>query len=358
MECLSGVSIVCLSGGHGNPATAIAIENLVKRDPDLFAELTLLGRPASLPAEVFQWVVTKFPRFSNNYSKRGGFVRNLALCPMGFLSKLQLSLTQSTFTQNLMVVQEYSVAGYSKERLEEKYPGTRVLYVPDVYPKVSAENVARERGLKMAVWNEAAANRLNGKKIDVCLVQPVLPQGFLLSGQEIGQRKDRVVIKSSGSGIGIDYVRHLRKALQKCGLPFTVYLPDKVIKDGEETPLEGSLRDKIEIFYKDILSAPPRVFGCYPSEMIQLIAAGLNQRGVALLTFPPKGQHEVGNFDWARVKKLHSASIVPGETADLSGIIRSWFDNPPDPVPAEILGLGTEPVVSLFSAARKTVATV
>lgn len=348
MSAESRVSILCPRIGHGNPATALAIENLLKRE-GRFPDLVWFSW-SQIPLEIFHLAMTASPWLGGRYSQDGNSWRSKILPIIGPVSRLELFLSQVEPGRDLVAIQEYPLAGFSRESLGRRYPGAKLLYIPDVQPKDSALQVAEKLDLTMVVWNQQAAEYLAGRR-RVVLAQPVLPQGFMEPDKELGPRVDRIVVKSSGSGWPKTYTTNLRAALQELDFPFTMYLPDRRISNKGEEPLKGALEDRIREFYTDLIQAPPRVLITFPSEMIQF-AAFLARQGLSLLTLPPRGRHEVINYEWARENWLLRASINPDKKGHLVGCIKDAFDNPSVPINIATLGLG---ISSISDAIRASV---
>lgn len=333
------------SVGEGNPATALAVGNLIERAGHA-VEQGLLNLSA-IPARLFHRSMRTSRRMGKEYTEHSEGLRRLAIPFLGTLSKIEHRLrfghmfTPTQEPRMLVAVQEHQLGRYSKSELNESFPGGRFLVIPDVEPKDSAVKLMRELGITPVVWNEQAKTSLMNLGFDPRLVAPFLPEGFMNGHPDLGPLSPRVVVKASGSGISPIHRDNLRHSLDVLGIEYKIYLPGEVLSQGERVKRGGPLSKRISEFYDDIVCRPPALLISPPSEMIQ-VGSALLQRGTTLGSLPPNGAHEGINLEWAQRMGLCQKPLDP-EDGKLVSQIGHRFDSSKFPRICE--GVGTTSIV-------------
>ncbi|MDO8429179.1 MAG: hypothetical protein Q7S88_00985 [Candidatus Daviesbacteria bacterium] len=309
--------------GEGNPATALAVGNLIEKAGHA-VERGLLNLSA-IPARLFHRSMRTSRHLGQEYTDHSEGLRRLAIPVLGALSKIEHSLrfrqmfTPTKSPRMLVAVQEHQLGGYSEEKLKKSFPGGRFLVIPDVEPKDSAVKLMRDLGITPIVWNEQAQVRLTDLGFDPKLVAPFLPKGFMNGYSDLGPLSPRIVVKTSGSGISPIHRDNLRQALDVLGIEYKIYLPGEVLSQGQKVKRVGPLSKRISEFYDDIVSQPPTLLISPPSEMIQ-VGSVLLQRGTSLCPLPPNGAHERVNLEWAERMGLCQKLLNPDDNMLISRI--------------------------------------
>jgi hypothetical protein len=121
-----------------------------------------------------------------------------------------------------------------------------------------------------------------------------------------------------------EYVMPLLDVLRTMKIEFTLYLPDRIVSDRGEAPLHMTTRERVTMFYNDIIANPPRVLISLPSEMVQVMAE-LFKAGTIHMSLPPRGAHEAKNLRFAHEVGLTSVEVKPHEVSSLT-LLNDLYD--------------------------------
>lgn len=319
------IFMVCPAVGEGNPAMMYGQKQIFQND-GLSVDPVLLTISA-WPARVFHKQMSASPTISRDYSNHGEGLRKIGKYVLGTPMAVQIILSREAFYTPggqydiLVATQEHALGAFSKEYLEEKFPHGRFLVVGDVEPKKSAIDIAKKKGLTLAVWTAQAYEKLHDEGMPVVLVAPTLPNGFK-NDNIFPTQGEHVLVKASGSGMPKPYVDNLQEAFKKLGLSYTIFLPNEIVTEHGTSLRPTNLEQKIREYYAEIIGHIPALTISCPSEQAQ-ISASQERRFVSL---PTRGEHEVINLEWAREHGLIIDTIDPENDKDLSGKIRVIFD--------------------------------
>lgn len=294
--------------GEGNVTAALSVQLLLEKAG---VTTTLSGpRWAAMIARLFHSSISSSPTASREYTRSSERTRHLGLWVFALITSLEHTihrtnrLTEDASPHALIFTQEHGMMG--DYRLIRQN-GKAFLLVPDVEPKRSAITALKKigSGVTAIVWNQQALTALRNEGIPAVQVDPFILQGFEKlqdpADRQLFEATDRVILKTSGSGIPSLWLSNLTEALQRLGRDFAGYTPSAVISPQAEQSRPPDSRQKILEFNADLIAHPPQVIICYPSEMIQ-VAAALWRQGirVRLLCLPPRGEHELKNLRWAQ----------------------------------------------------------
>lgn len=302
--------------GDGNPSAALAVQRLLSHaghPTEMFSPAL-----ASVIGSSFHRSISKDPDTGMRYTKDSESKRHRALKTFGTLTHTEWAVHRFVAHHNgntpsrLVVIQEHQLGTTDAQTLKRLYPDGAYLIVPDVYPKDSAITVMRQTDISPVVWNEKAYEKLHSIGLDPLIVAPHILSAFALDQSTGELNTNRIVVKSSGSGMPKEYVTPLLQALHHMDVEFTIYLPDRVITHKGEAPLHMATRERITTFYHDIIANPPKVLISLPSEMIQVMAE-LHRAGTIHMSLPPRGAHEAKNLQFAQEVGLSSVEMRPHE---------------------------------------------
>lgn len=287
---------------HGNPSAAIALDNLAQYS-GFGSRLDLIE--ATLPQKYYQWISRSPDRLKKHNEKSD--MKRRGLFATVFSNLLSLEILRSnpdligeanSFTIGLFT-QELALSGFHKEELKSLFPKGTYLFINDVFPKDFAIEVMKKTGTRPVVWNSDAYSKLSKEGLNPILSKPWLLGGFSQQLQFGETKQYSVVIKASGSGMPDSFLKGL-KTLSDKKLAVKYFLPNP----------RKSVPHQLEEFYNELIQHPPAILIGFPSEMIQAVAdlysRGWQGRFIAL---PPKGLHEVNNFEWAVSQGLVSGVL-------------------------------------------------
>lgn len=305
--------------GHGNPLTAIALANSLKD-----AKPSLVHGPLTALLSLSHGLMTKSGQFSREYTKRSEDLRSgIAGIAIGgiqlaqWLANERLNLASHPLAEVGVFVQEHLLGVLPEELLRKWFPKGVFLFIPDVFPKESAVKILLEKkGVVIPlVWNRSAFNELRERGLVPILIEPVLPKGFLpenyqgLINKESRERPQKIVIKTSGSGISRELDGWLEQNIIGNRLPgqrIEYWQPQGLViysdaSDASPQKQEEKILDLNEYgqkFYRSLLDVDLII--SYPSEMIQVVA-WLKAQGWhgKFFVLAPRGAHEKRNLDWA-----------------------------------------------------------
>jgi hypothetical protein len=271
---------------------------------------------------------------SSEYTETGENTRAKALMVFGALTALEWMATgmdwRAKDCTRLMIVQEHQAALLPKGMLTARYPDGAYHMVPDVFPKRSGETVAARTGMREVVWNEDAYRELRSKGFDPLWIHPHLFSGY--QEKPLPSLEDRIVIKSSGSGMPDEYKSKLLQALVQTRKPFAFYLPNLLYTHEGITMLPHSVRAKNTYFYNDLAAHPPRLLVSLTSEMVQVVSEiKMQNPDILHISFPARGPHEKRNANFAHAAGVTHAEMDPhlltvGEMVDM---LRAGLDTTP-----------------------------
>lgn len=326
MERECRILVVAPEIAHGNPLTAIAISNGLQQFEEKTNYVPISGS-FIIPLRRLHQLMTKSSLLSEKYTEGGEKLRaGLAGIGIGLMEFVQW-LVNERLTQlrgQLLAdvgifVQEHLLEILPQRLLERLFPKGVFLYIPDVFPKESAIKILKrlKNIVTPFVWNKSAYDELLREGLSSALVAPVLPEGFLYQeskdkiNRERRELPQKIVIKTSGSGIGKDLERFLVQQFidQRQSGQRIEYWDEKgsVIYNDKNTKGQREDYPNLEIygnnFYLSLLDAD--VIVSYPSEMIEVVA-WLKSQGWQgrFIVLPPRGAHEQRNLGWAKEMRL------------------------------------------------------
>ncbi len=303
-------TIVSTNVAHGNPVTgklahlsAVEISTQVRK-----TDLSIIPQVASLA----MGLLTKskdltLDKIKKREEARSGFIAKTfaVLSAAELLLRNPDMLYVSPKAGVGIFVQEHVLIGLPKELLERNFPNGIFLMIPDVFPKKSAIEVMKKKGIKPIVWNKECYELLMKEGLEPVLVAPFFPGSFV-DGLEppLRSRKNMAVVKTSGVGINKGWEEQIIKN-KGAGNILTIHHPaHKKIKDtiedkekkSEVTILQPN--NLVEI-YSDFFINSPRLLISYPSEIMQ-VAASLYARGWEgnFVCLPFRVEHERKNLAW------------------------------------------------------------
>ncbi len=291
--------------GHGNPWAAREIAgsltgaNLSELDGFFIRLLRRLHQ-----------LMTTSQKASETYTERSPSLRSLGQWVIASL--MALDMIKGRLAERLkegeinIFIQEFGLLAVAMLGWVRLRRGKNYLFIPDVYPKESALKILGRTGVGPIVWNRSADEELREKGFNPLLAAPVLPNP---SQEQINKavNQKKIVLKASGSGINRELLNFAVGLIEGEGRELECWLPWGIriySNDGRKTEEKISDRGEyFERFAKTLTDAG--VIICYPSEMIQVIAA-LEGRGWdgEVMIFPPRGAHEKRNLEWARAQGL------------------------------------------------------
>lgn len=205
------------------------------------------------------------------------------------------------------VTQEHQLLGASRMTLRALGISEVNVVVPDVFPKKSAIHAARRLGtVVMNVWNKAAYDELNDEAVPARLIKPFLLEGYKPSDRPF-EGGDSVVVKTSGSGMPADWLDDLMVQLNASGADYSVHTPRWQHSPGYTARLSGADRCARYLFGR--VGPNTQNAMAYPSEVVQwLLELRMRGSAVTMLSFPPRGDHELRNMIYG-----FEAGLIVGE---------------------------------------------
>lgn len=347
-ESAAKTLIVFPDVGAGNPAEAMAIAKLLERAGEPVDTWT--PELASLFARVFHKRVSRSVCLTEKYTENSEEQRAKALLLYGLLTAAEGALSQepNEVYDYGIYVQEHALGARDNKYLAAHFRRDAFIFIPDVYPKESAITIMRQTGITPVVWNEPARDRLLERGIEAKLVKPHILAGFA-NGSFASGVTERIVIKSSGSGMPREYTERLLRVLERIGVEYALYLPDKCITNEGTSPLPQSTKERNDHYYRDLARRPPKVLITQPTEMIQ-VKADPNAWRMAHLSLPARGHHEAENLLFAQEEGLTQGTIDPVRDS-MGGMVwairQALVRSTPEPN-KDCIGWNAPDLVSLF----------
>lgn len=304
-----------LDAADGNPLMAAAAAGMLSAAElgVVFASLRYSGSVAGLVHRS----MTKRAKRSETYTQHSERMRaGYAGLVFGYIAWVellqqlrQIPAYQTANERSWRVVQEFQLLAAPQSWVNSgRFQEVRVV-VPDTKPKQSAVNAVQKHAAitKFEVWNTAAARQLREQNVPVYLVHPYILEGTI-GYKELLQRSGvPIVVKSSGSGMAIEWQQQLTNALKLQRHQIELHLAHKVINRQGQAVRHLSAQSRRERFLTALGNATRLIIG-YPSELVQIVAemqsVGIPVRLVAL---PPRGGHEFQNLTIG-----YSAGLIAG----------------------------------------------
>lgn len=297
--------------GQGNPLATSTME----------AELRASGLPTKLQiaSNPLTWLVNRkqaqmtgdeFRRiqYNQNYEQtRGGWQAKL----LGLVNLLQLSVfLRRSRANTLVLTQELPLTAldfFKSAAVAAILAQIRevILLVPDAYAKNSAAAIAkrlqaRDINLRLAVWNQPAAKRLEQNHVAHHLIRPwLIPNQARPISPHLAPIS---TIRPSGTGLNPAYLQALPALLEQqqphrighhlLGENSLTYFD----KNGQTIAVHQRLFTSLQAALISVLRSNPEIIISYPSEMVQVITQFLQSgwKGRYLM-LPQRGLHEIDN---------------------------------------------------------------
>ncbi len=331
--------------GHGNPLTAFALAALREQEyaangNNGHAEAIILTNVIVGAAQSFHSTMSRAKRLFSGY--RGNSESTRVGLPARALqaslwlecrSVLERVIAAGLSKEQLQVifVQEFTVLGMAMLGGDVLTGVPKSLYVPDIFPKISAERAAQQTGVTLLVHNQEAYDHLHKEGIPVELQEPLLVRGmdaalFSPRGKAAYARFQKlypwlpsepipfqvrgaeVVVKSSGSGMPHELAVAVQRRLEQSRVSeFHIHLPNEVIvgKGGRTTRFVAPT-DKWEriLLYMLSVGHKTQVLESGPSESTAIVyeLQATNGRTMLRILGEPRGTHEITNAQWITKK--------------------------------------------------------
>lgn len=293
--------------GQGNPASAHACEGILSEQEGVQPTLHVIDELSIAIKRFIQTAITQSELLSSVYTghsrslRQNSIAGTLARIYSGKLRKM-LESQEKNYDYGVFV-QEHQLIAFTREKLAEIFPEGTFLLIPDVYAKESAIPIIQRTGVMPLVWNTDAAQDLKDEGIDSLLVSPFLPYPSHSYGSAIQKNpgKDKVYIKTAGSGIARNSLQKLRRLLEQKNVKYRIYFPNAVESaEGRKVSFKHRYTEKPSDFYRDIAIHPPGVLISYASEVVQMVAwLKAKSWSGKFWALPPRGDHERRNVEWA-----------------------------------------------------------
>lgn len=252
--------------GDGNPFCAQGIANLIDGQ---IHELNGMSSLVSWWHQVMTlWGADSYTK--NSESLRQNTLAKLASTVLSF--EWQQSIPHQPTDRIGLFVQEHPLMSVSKEKLHHDFSCGVYLVVPDVYPKQSAIEVAKQKEATMLVWNQDAYDLVTHKYqySQVELVRPMLMSSILGSSEDYYCRGSSVVVKSSGSGMPSLWLRELQSTLFTTNLDVRIFSKSKLTTNHQTIHLPSDSQLRAAMYFHE-LGELTQLIVSYPSEQIQII---------------------------------------------------------------------------------------
>ena len=281
---------------HGNPMAGNALARSAARY-GLDTEVVPLT-VSSVPVNMFHGNISSNPEDAAEYittseqKRLGAMAKIFGTVAFGEL----LERTAKTGRDiDWTVTQEHQLLGATNFILDRAGIGAINLVVPDVFPKRSAVHAAsRIDGAVVNVWSQAAYDELTADGVKARLVRPFLLDGYRPDDESF-TGGDRVIVKTSGSGMPQDWLNTIMLELRASGEEYSVHTPTWQYQDGFVSRIHRT-NQCLDFLFSHI--GPETVYEVgYPSESVQRLTE-MQMRGynTQLLALPPRGEHEYRNL--------------------------------------------------------------
>lgn len=301
--------------GDGNPlAMEEVVQLLIQAGYSVDAYYLRLSQ---LPAKFFHVLMTINSQGAALYTAKGESVRDSIFARalgVGMWNefKFQAGLTPKKGAEKKrigIVVQEMIIGAALLSELEELFDHI-FLIIPDVLPKQNAKNIMiRFQGMVTpVVWNRSAYTKLQSLGLSPLLIKPEMLRSFAPNIHSYAQNNERVVAKTSGSGMPPDQILHTISDLRKIGRPFEFHHPHFIVTNDMIFPTVPDARWRRRRFMQRLAKNPPSGFLSLPSEQarvaLEMMAKGWKGR---YDLFPARGPHERVNEDEIRTWGIQQA---------------------------------------------------
>ncbi len=289
----------------GNPATAIALS--VHARIETGEQVPILNLPFT------SWLVNHFHHgISHDPEKARRYSHESEERRVGLAARAYSMMSFAEFAYEVAhlgereptrwsVVQEHPLLGARKPTLQRLGIEAVRLFVPDVYPKRSGiRAVQRHSEASFSVWNTDAYLELVDSGLPVVLTRPYFLDVFRPDNVSFRAGGREVVVKSSGSGLPVEWETVLQTELGKSSYDWRMHTPKSSPPRQVQWHRGPATRIERLRYYFGDLGAKTRLFIGYPSEQVGVIAE-MRERGVPvwMLTLPPRGAHEKRNLEFA-----------------------------------------------------------
>lgn len=300
--------------GDGNPfAMEEVVQLLIQAG---FSVDAYYLRVSQLPAKLFHVLMTMNSQGAVLYTAKGESVRDsifARVLGVGMWNefKFQAGLTPKKGAEKKrvgIVVQEMIIGATPLSELEKLFDHI-FLIIPDVLPKQNAVNIMiRFQGMVTpVVWNRSAYIKLQSLELSPLLVKPEMLQSFAPNIHQFAQKNERVVAKTSGSGMPAGQIWQTISDLKEIGRPFEFHHPNFILTDRMIFPTALDAKWRRWLFMQRLAKNPPAGFISLPSEQARVALEMMihGWKGIYGL-FPPRGPHERVNL-----KEIQTWGIKP-----------------------------------------------
>lgn len=201
-----------------------------------------------------------------------------------------------------IVVQEMVIGATLLSELEKVFDHI-YLIIPDVLPKQNAITIMhRCKGMVTpVVWNQSAYTKLLSLNLSPLLVKPEMVKSFAPNVLSYAKDSERIVAKTSGSGMPPGQILQTISDLNSLKQPFEFHHPNFIWTNRFILPTVPDAKWRRRLFMQSLAKNPPAGFISLPSEQarVALEMMVLDWKGIYGM-FPPRGPHEQVNDDEIR----------------------------------------------------------
>lgn len=286
IESLAKTALIAIPDiGSGHAAVAHALATELSSENNSIGVLTLSSGWLTV-AKTYHLIMTSDAETSINYIDQGKKTRN------GFWTNWlvdQLTKELTTHSQVTVITSQDHVAKAAR-RADKKV----IHFHPDSHPKAEYNDSQHH----VLTWVGPTGNHHSQT-----LVSPIdLLKAF--KSPEVTPNRSEIWIKLSGSGGDPTVVKQIVHSFKKQTQPVRLVAPDFF-------GAMGATRFSEAQYYHSVAKAPQQVI-CFPSEQIMFLAQQSNSiYPPSVISFYPRGEHELNNLAEAITQGLTHAIICP-----------------------------------------------